>query len=873
MLGVEYIQVTKNISYQGMSDLNHLLIQGFTTDRPFKSALSVRGGDSPQRERGPHGQALLRQLGRLSLDAQRLAQERAARGLDPAAGMVIALHFSSDADFDFKTLEWKRDGVEVLSVVDAGEGPAVALYVPEGKLLALEKRIRAYLTEDTRGGKPKNARLINAIDSIGRLAFDQLWTEEQQAPHVLDAPQWFQLWLRVGERRPRDVVQAFAASARVLDIAVEPGYTTFPARVVVAAYCTRRSLEQAMTLLDAIAEIRSVRPNADFFLSNLAPREQANWIHDLLTRCTFTPPNAGPYVTLLDTGVNRAHLLLHAAIDPDDVLAAQPDWGGNDTNGHGTGMAGILTYGDLVSAFTSGDDVVVGHRLESVKIFPPTGVNPPHLYGTVFAQAVDCVEQRHPDRSRVFATMTTAIGPGAGKPSEWSAAIDQMAFGLDGLDPYDNGLTWRGGLFNGTLTQRLFVLSAGNIPLQGWNAYPAINQQTSVEDPGQAWNALTVGACTHLVDFDARQFPDAQLIAPEGGLAPASTTSLLWLNSWPIKPDVVAEGGNATLSPPPTVIDGPSSLRLLTTSHRQHGAPFTETGDTSAAAAEVGRLCGHLRAQYPDYWEETVRGLVVHGARFTPHMLAQVPTGALRTSPKTAVRNLLRTYGFGKVSLENSRYSSEQAPTLVIQDTIVPYQAVGSQIKLNELKLHELPWPAEELRDLGAANVEMRVTLSYFIEPNPARRGFQSKFRYQSHGLRFAVKGAAESAARFQQRINKIDREAAALDGEIDDDESISDPDRQDWDVGSQLRARGSLHSDRWTGAAASLAEKSHLAVYPVGGWWKDWSGSGRAGVAVRYSLLVSLRILEEVDVAVDLYSPIQTEIAIANGIQIDARP
>jgi hypothetical protein len=32
----------------------------------------------------------------------------------------------------------------------------------------------------------------------------------------------------------------------------------------------------------------------------------------------------------------------------------------------------------------------------------------------------------------------------------------------------------------------------------------------------------------------------------------------------------------------------------------------------------------------------------------------------------------------------------------------------------------------------------MRVTLSYFIEPNPSSRG-RSKYSYESHGLRFAA--------------------------------------------------------------------------------------------------------------------------------------
>jgi hypothetical protein len=163
----------------------------------------------------------------------------------------------------------------------------------------------------------------------------------------------------------------------------------------------------------------------------------------------------------------------------------------------------------------------------------------------------------------------------------------------------------------------------------------------------------------------------------------------------------------------------------------------------------------------------------------------------------------------------------------------------------------------------------MRVTLSYFIEPNPSRRGWQGKFRYQSHGLRFAVKGASETEGRFNQRINKLEREEA----ELDSAESMSDPDRMDWEIGAQLRARGSLHSDVWTGTAAALADKSHVAVFPVGGWWKDWNGSERAGVSVPYSLIVSIRPLDAIAAEIDFYTPIQVAIAVVNGIQVDGQP
>ncbi|WP_304351429.1 S8 family peptidase [Comamonas testosteroni] len=847
-----------------MPDLDHLFVSGFTTQRAFKSNLSVRKAKSPQRDRGAHGHRLLRQLGALRLNAETLAKERAALGIPAVTGMTIAIEFHADSDIDVKSLEWRRDGIEVLTVADSGGAKVLALHVPEGRLSALETRIDAYLNGRlTRFGKPPNANLVNAIETIRSAAFNELWTEDFDPPAQTEE-RWLQIWLRLAGRVPSLVAAAFHEAAVQLGIQIEPGYLSFPGRVVVVARTSREVLEKALRLLDAVAEIRSVQPHAEFFLSELAPRDQVQWVQNLLQRCAFAPEESAPYVTLLDTGVNRGHPLLENSLAHEDVLAVDPLWGGADMNGHGTEMAGVICHGDLVTPLAHQQNILVPHRLESVKIFPPQGENPPHLYGWVVAKAVKTVEQRKPNRQRIFVTMTTAIGPGAGKPTEWSGCIDQLAFGLDALDPYDHGVHWSA---EGVLRQRLFVLAAGNVPWQAWNTYPDINHSTSIEDPGQSWNAITVGACTHLDDVDRQRWPTANLIAQVGSLSPASTTSRLWRNSWPLKPDVVAEGGNGSLDHTQVVNVGPESVRVLTTSHRPHHAALAETGDTSAAAAEVGRISAHLRARYPSYWEETIRALVIHGARFTPRMRAELP----RSANKGDFKDLVRTYGFGQVSLENSLVSEEDAPTLIVQDMIVPYSdEQGKGVRLNELKLHKLPWPTEELEALGEAAVEMRVTLSYFIEPNPSRRGWQSKFRYQSHGLRFAVKGATEDEERFTQRINKLDRDEAE---DLDEDERLNDPDRQMWEIGSQLRSRGSLHNDVWEGTAAQLREKSHIAVFPVGGWWKDWGGADRAGTPVRYALVVSLRVVENVEVDVDLYTPIATQIAtritIANEVEV----
>jgi hypothetical protein len=173
------------------------------------------------------------------------------------------------------------------------------------------------------------------------------------------------------------------------------------------------------------------------------------------------------------------------------------------------------------------------------------------------------------------------------------------------------------------------------------------------------------------------------------------------------------------------------------------------------------------------------------------------------------------------------------------------------------MHLHQLPWPLAELEALGETEVEMRVTLSYFIEPNPSERGPRSRYRYESHGLRFEVKRAAESTDEFQQRINQ-----AARDEEEGNRTSTDDP---QWLIGKNGRHRGSIHSDTWRGKAADLASRGVLAVYPALGWWKTRTALERYSQPARYSLVVSIRAPE---VEVDLYTPIANQIGIPIEIQ-----
>jgi hypothetical protein len=781
-----------------------------------------------------------------------LNEERAERELPSNAGMTVAIEIRPKGSLDPKTFEWKREGVEVLTVSGGDAFDLVTIHVPDGKLTALQKRVEDYVQKDNRTGtKPANANLINAIENIRRAAFGELWTHDAPPPPS-EAVRWYQVWLRQSGKRSQATRDEFAELAAKLDIIVEPGHVTFPGRVVVAVQCTRQALESALQLLDMVAEIRGVEPTAEFFLAHLKPSEQAEWIEQLVVRTTHPDEQDAPFVTLLDTGVNRGHPLLRASLNAEDLHTVHPQWPADDLVGHGTEMAGLALYGDLTSALTSTEQISIPHRLESVKIWPDNGQNPPHLYGSVCIEAVGRVEVQHAERRRIFAMMTTSSGSNIGEPSEWSASIDQLAFGrapLDiGADAQEDDDDFR--------VQRLFVLSAGNVPWQEWGDYPNRNSLSPIHSPAQAWNALTVGAATNLIELDKNRYPNYEPIAPIGALSPSSTTALLWKRPWPYKPDVVAEGGNGSLEHGLHISVGPESLRLLTTSHDPFNQPFAESGDTSAAAAQVARVCAHLAAAYPDYWPETIRALVIHGARYTRAMRDKLGFPPRRRDKEA----LLNTFGYGMVSLENSSYSTDRRPTLVVQRTFFPYRLDGGSVRLGQMQLHDLPWPKEQLTALGEAEVALRITLSYFVEPNPSKRGWQSKFRYQSYALRFAVKAATETDEEFMARVNKLERDQ-------DNDDTHVDADSADWTFGAQLRSRGSVHSDIWTGTAVQLAAKSQVAVFPVGGWWKDWKEASQHGAEARYSLVVSLDVAEGIET--DLYTPIENKIAAAVVIDI----
>lgn len=839
-------------------DRPHIVVPTLPASEPFTLASTGRGSEKAPftGDRRRHGSRLSRELD----DAL-----TPASGEPETAGTYITFVSFPGLELALESLDPQASGEqpELVAVREAesedGTVQMATVYIPDGKKEYFFKRLAAYVETATEE-KARHAALVEGIQSIRRATIRELWTDPDEFfPDDQTESRWWEVWLR---NRDGHELERFIAFTARHHLRTSEHYLGFGDRTVVLLRATADELSDTFVSLDDMAELRRPHDVASF-LTGLPASEQVQWIDDLLRRLQAADKGA-PVVCVLDTGVQDAHPLLSDSLEASDVHVADASWQVEPVQPHGTEMAGLALYGDLQTAITNSHAIQLQHRLESVKFLPDRGANDRDLYGAVTARSVDRPEIQAADRPRVFMLAVTAPRPEsnvadtesterheAGRPTSWSAAIDALAFGR-AIDDTDPALTYLDR--DEPRRPRLFVVAAGNIrDVAATDDHLARSDLEPVEDPAQSWNALTVGAYSAHDEMSGAPagFAGYVPIAPRGELSPVSRTSVVFdRKKWPFKPDVVADGGNVAASPDRTGVDTPPNLALLTTRLQRPGQGFfTMTRDTSAATAQVAAIAADIHAAYPGFRPETVRALIVHSAQWTEAMRTRV----CAESNKTRLVSLLRRYGMGVPDTTRALRSATDALTLVAEARIHPYEReAGSAGKVREMNLHQLPWPTEELELLGEAMVRLRVTLSYFVEPNPSSRGWTGRYVYPSHGLRFATRRPEDSVETFRQRINTRARIEGQIPPSVDTEKG--------WLFGSnQQQSPGSLHTDIWFGTAADLASKGSIAVYPVAGWWKNRRDYDQSDQGVDYSLVVSI---ESPEVEVDLWTPVAQQIA-----------
>lgn len=410
--------------------------------------------------------------------------------------------------------------------------------------------------------------------------------------------------------------------------------------------------------------------------------------------------------------------------------------------------------------------------------------------------------------------------------SSWSSTIGQLA--------YDNG------------DSRLIIVSSGNTDpgdyTQICESYPDHNLAAKLQDPSQSLNALTVGAFTKKTLIPpGPTHKNYEIVAGEGNISPHTTSGFL---KKPIKPEIVLEGGNMAFDGTMPISDE-ATFTLTSLNNDFTSDYFRRTWGTSSATASASQLSALIWNEYPDLRAETIKGLIVHSTSYTDAMMKSFPRREDRLS----------ICGYGVPDLDLALNSMDDNATIVIEDSIQNgqnYRDANNRKKVRRFaKFFKLPVPEDQLLNLeGDPNVELRITLSYNMEPSHYRRK-----TYNGLDLKWDIQGPQENVMEFKTRINKILRDEG--------NEHRDDGKFRGWEISSQARSRGTVQADRWIGPASYLAGDKYVSIMPNLGWWdrrRDFVEK-----SLNFTLIVSVKVPGEPIYEV-IKTSIESEVEIENN-------
>jgi len=765
----------------------------------FVTRRQARTPPPPERDRAQQAAIVLTQIDQV---VEQITSARAVQDSQLRTILVTAIGSNLGAPDVAPQLVSRSAGAELL-VSDEGR----VVFRIGDDLAGLRRKAVAYAQQDTRHGNPAYSNLVARIEQVALTTIADLSLGEIENDIGDEERLWVEIWTRGGSAlspaEHASVDETVSAFAALTPDGVEPGSVFHgPERDVHVVLATGQTLKALPLLIPDVAEVHHapvVNPVVLAEAQDLAG-EMAE---------VDPPPEDAVAIAIHDSGVDSGHpyvapILLGAeSVVPGEV-------GTLDTDGHGTQMAGVAAYARLADGVAGGllhaDNWLVSVRLlDSVNDAggdPERGV----MWAERTTESVAVAEAIADDLPVIHNISIGADNPSTGRldRTSWSVGVDLLA--------------WNQG------HGRLLVVAGGNAdPITDPKNYPHINLGPPfLQQPGQAWNVLTVGGYTELVDFttedSALGYPPA--LARGGELSPHSRTAIG--GSRPIKPDIVMEAGNTA---PGGGLENPEAqgLSILTLRATASGSStlLRRTYQTSPAAAAASNALGQIATGQPFLRPATWRGLLVNTTRWPDAAIDQFHDR----------RDLLRSFGYGVPNLERAASSDSNRPVMVYEGSLRPSQHLGAAVD-RRADFIEIPFPEDELHAIGDSLVHLAVTLSYFVEPtdNLTRRA------YAGGRLRWDLQGPTETADSFRARINRL----------VLDEGVSAGAGSYPWDIPADERSRGTLQHGRAAVAAADIAGTRLLAVYPVLGWWEDSREGWDKGLP--YSLVVSAD-LGEVDV------------------------
>ena len=322
------------------------------------------GGDRPKLppvEPSRHAKRLIEAIDRASAAARRRTADRERL----ATRHLLAVTPTEGYELPSESL---RDKLTRVVGVDP-DSQTVILDALDPGLGALVRKVKQFADPTKNSGKtghPRNEPLVAPIDDVRLATAEDLFSPRVKAAAPRgQTPIWFELACRGGydDALGSDVSrrQIHAACARH---GIRSSTDAFVAaeRTSYYVWCTIRALDSLVDATDCIFEIDLPSTDLARWLALQSPRESA------ATVPTPKPPSSNaPSIAILDSGIDQRHRLLRpvvrAAVSVLPGIAS-----GEDTQGHGTEMAGIAAFGELSAKAVP----VVSSRCQSASVLAST---------------------------------------------------------------------------------------------------------------------------------------------------------------------------------------------------------------------------------------------------------------------------------------------------------------------------------------------------------------------------------------------------------------------------------------------------------------------------------------------------------------------
>jgi len=772
---------------------------------------NIEGKQLPQRDRKAHAMAV-RECYRTAV-AQAIACQESIdkQGLPIANGVYV------DIEMDKKFIPVSygkqdgREGATIMKVTDKGKesNVDVTVFVKKDKQDWLEKKVDNYENKNTLKENPCYEKIIAPINNIVATDIRTLYVSADFEAIPEEGSFCYEFWLSHSRENTKETIERTLLQLKIEKVA-EP--LLFDG---VDVWLIGADKQQLSTLPLSLGYIEGIRPYKEPSVLIKTNTENREWSELIKNQITFCDDAENVIVGILDTGVNNAHELLKDSLPNNRMDVAIGVQSAVDKTDHGTGMAGLSLLGDLTDiAYQRNVSIDVHHALSSIKIYEDGYTTPKEFYGAVIEEAIDKASNM---KASIQCMAITDESSYNGIATSSSAALDES-------------------IYHQGLCDRLVLVSAGNVETSDVysNNYIESCKANTVKSPAQAWNALTVGAYTEkaVINDDAYK-PLAAL----GGVSPYSCSSFPW-NEKRNKPEIVMEGGNVAYHNSLKEISH-SDLSLVTTSNNLQ-EPLESFCATSAATGLATRLAARIKVENPQLSMLSIRGLMIHSARWTEEM-----------KRINKIEERMSLCGYGVPDEDIAIYSNEKYATYIFENQLIPYIKGETSNIYGQMHFYDLPWPKELLEEMGSEEVIIRITLSYYVKPSPGYAGRTNKYRYPSTTLRFDLKSATETQKEFLCRRNKYEGE------------KTTDNETDRWNIKQQRRERGTVQSDWIKCTAADLAEMDKIVVFPGPGWWKDRKLANVDNI-VSYSLIVSIETKET-----DIYNAVETAIVNSIGIQI----